>query len=114
MICPFCKKEIIQAETPFRKLQGLWYLLLKECSSHTGYSELYWKKQLKMQGAFYISVREPNGQVTRDYKSVSASECNMDELSALFNTAFKFIDENEIIDLTEFKNRYNLITGKEL
>lgn len=100
--------------TAFRKLQGLWYLLLTELEKQTGYSQLYWKKVLKTKSEYFISVKEPNGTVTREYKSVSITESSFNDLSKLFSNSLIYLVENEIIELNEFMNKYNEITGKEI
>lgn len=96
------------------RLRGLWYLLLKTLSQDTGYSELYFKKLLKTKANFFVSIKEPDGKVTRDYRSVSAGECDMESLSGLFTEAFEYIKENEVIDTRKFEDDYMNITGKSL
>ena len=96
-----------------QRLQSLWYLLLKSLVEQTGYSQQFWKKELKSGAGFFVSIKEPDNNVTRELKSVGG-ECTLKELSSLFTYSFYWILENEIINLGDFQQRYFEIKGKEL
>jgi hypothetical protein len=98
----------------FQKLRALWYLLLKHLEKETGYSQEYWKKRLKSGAGYFVSVREPDGSVTRALRSVADGECNLRELSALFGYSFTALKCDGVIDLSAFEASYFEHTGREL
>lgn len=100
-------------ETKIDKVRALWYLLIKELSQTTGYSKLYWKNKFKNQSHFYEICKEPDGTNSKAFKSVSDG-CSWNDMSNLFADSLSYVQEKEIIDLTNFRTRYNEITGKEL
>jgi len=100
-------------ETKIDKVRALWYLLIKELSDTTGYSKLYWKNKFKNKTEFYEICTEPDGTKSKAFKSV-ADGCSWKDLSQLFTDSISYVEENEIIDLTNFKTSYYEITGREL
>jgi hypothetical protein len=97
---------------PIARARALWKLFVRHLSEATGYSELYWQKVLKTKSEFFVSCKEPDGSVTREYKSVSDAECSFDEISTLLFNSFIYVKENNIINLTQFEEDYYKLTGK--
>lgn len=100
-------------ETKIDKIRALWYLLVKELSDNTGYSKLYWKNKFKNKSAFYEICTEPDGTKTKAFKSV-ADGCSCIEMSQLFTDSMSYVQDNDIIDLSKFRNRYYEITGRDI
>jgi len=107
-------RKLTDEQESMAKLRGLWYLLLRELKEQTGYSVGYWKGKLKRRGGFFTSVVEPDGKITRDFRSVAAGECTFEQLSDLVRESIVWIKEDEVIDLGAFEARYFEITGREL
>jgi len=98
----------------FKKLLGLWELLLAECSKSTGYSKEWWKWELKMRAGFGQVVDGPKGTKRFIPQSMAWDDSIIKDRSKLFKKSFNYLMENEVIDLTEFNQRYYQITKREL
>lgn len=107
-------RNLSKEQEIFSRLRALWYILLKELTKQTGYSEQYWKKKLKTNAGFFSSVREPDGTVTRELKSVADGECTLQELSDLFSHSFYWLLEKQAIELGPFQQKYFELKGREL
>ena len=97
----------------YLKLLGLWELLLKELKKHTGYSTEWWKIELKMRSGYGDVVTGPGGIKRFIPRSMAWEKSTKEQRTKLFKESFSYIQEKEIIDLTEFINDYYKITGKE-
>ncbi len=96
------------------KLIGLWKIIVREISRTTGRSEIALEKEFKLLNEFFISVRNEDGSITRENKSVSSSECSFYELSELVRKTIEYTKESCIIDISHIETNYRNITGKEL
>jgi hypothetical protein len=98
----------------FRKLQNLWYALLRYVYKKTGVPMMVASRDFRIFAEYFCSVKNEDRSFTRELRSISYPESDFESLSCLLREILLYIKHEDIVDILEFENKYREITKKDL